>query len=141
MSSSWLRSIFEREGRVDDVFISKKIRKFKKDALGFVRFRSCQDVVNAIINLNGFLVRGLRLRVSMATFKRQNSTIKGHVTGYRRIKIPSFRDQRKYSEVLMGKQHQALKGEWGNNVIPILLTHNAAENRETVKMLEHTIIA
>ena len=66
MASSWLRIIFEKEGSVDDVFISKKFRKFRNEAFDFVTFRGLQDARNAIKNLNGFAVRGMKLRVSVA---------------------------------------------------------------------------
>ncbi|XP_057540573.1 uncharacterized protein LOC130818419 [Amaranthus tricolor] len=68
MTSRWLRSIFEKDGCVDDVFISKKIRDFTYDAFGFVRFSSVQEAENAISNLNGLVVRGRKLRVSMAKY-------------------------------------------------------------------------
>ena len=76
MSTSRLRIIFEKEGCVEDVFISKKAKKFKKEAFGFVRYARLQETRNAIIYLDGFAVSGMRLRFSMARYKKGGSTIR-----------------------------------------------------------------
>ena len=65
-----LRKIFETEGRVSDVFISRKSRNFRREAFGFVRFFNRHDARNAILNLDGFVFKGIRLSVSMAKFSK-----------------------------------------------------------------------
>ena len=52
----------------------------------------------------------------------------------------SFRDHRKYSEVLTGKQLTP-KDDEVTNAIPICFTLKAAENKDVGKMLDHAIIA
>ena len=58
MTSQWLKIIFEKEGCVDDVFISKKVKKFRKEAFGFVRYTNVQDARRAITNLDGLPCEG-----------------------------------------------------------------------------------
>ena len=145
MTPSWLRTIFERQGRVDDVFISRKPRKFSKDAFGFVKFRSLQDARRAIKILDGFELRGKRLRVWMARYQKggssfQNKTVR-QGAGYRRIVNPSFRDHRKYAEVLKDNQLLVPDENRNNNIIPIYFTLNSSENKEVVQMLDHAVIA
>ena len=50
------------------VFISHKIRRFKKEAFGFVRFAALHEAKNAICHLDGLWVKGGKLRVAMARF-------------------------------------------------------------------------
>ena len=106
-----LRKIFEVEGRVNDVFISRKARKFRREAFGFVRFYNRQDARNAVRNLDGFVMKGMRLSVSMAKYNKRGGSFRdlnppseGKTAAFRKINNPAFRDQRKYAEVLMGKQ-------------------------------------
>ena len=143
-----LRKIFENEGRVNDIFISRKARKFRREAFSFVRYYNLQDAKNAVRNLDGFEVKGMRLSVSMAkynkggvSFKKLNSPSEEKAAGFRRITKPFFRDQRKYAEVLMGKQKVVSKGDEGKKAIPINFTIEAVENKEIVKMLDQAIIA
>ena len=128
------------------MFISRKIRKFNKEAFGFMRFKRLEDAINAIRKLNGFPVRGRMLKVLMAryskdgiSFKRKNHNAED--PGYRRIINSSFRDHRKYSDVLMGEQQKSSTAVRGTNVIPIMFTINAAENKKTVKLLDYAIPA
>ena len=97
-----MHDIFDKQGCVDDDFISKKIRKFIKEAFGFVRFRrTLQDAINAIRELNGLPVRGLRLRISMARYNKGGTSLKLKNTtkevpyyGNRWIKNTSFREKK-----------------------------------------------
>ena len=87
-------------------------------------------------------MNGTKLKVSMARYNKGGSAInfqkaypKEKPSGVRLIKKPSFRDNRKYSNVLTGKQTLASKKDIGDNVIPFCFTLNATENCETAKML------
>ena len=53
----------------------------------------------------------------------------------------SFRDHRKFSDVLQGKKPNPPKVEGKGNIIPISFTLNVVENIETSNMLEHGLIA
>ena len=75
ISSGWLRFIFEKVGRVEDVFISAKARKFRKEAFGFVRYTRLQDAKNAINRLDGLALKGMRLKVSLARYSKGGSAI------------------------------------------------------------------
>ena len=148
MSPSWLKSIFEKDGLVEDVVIAKIARKHINAVFGFVRFSKFQDAKKAINRLNGFAVRGAKLRVSMAKYNRDGSVIKKQKaiveetsSGFRMINTPSFTDQRKYSEVLMGKQSLIVNETRGLNVIPLCFTMNAVENEEIFVLLNRAIIA
>ena len=148
LSNQALRSIFEIAGRVIDVFISRKARKFRKEAFGFVRFSKLKDAKYAIHNLDGFEVNGRRLSVSMAKYRKGGALIERRwppaeqLTNMdRRIKNPSLRENRKYIDVLMGKKQSLPKEDEVIKTIPISVTIHAAENEETVNMLNQAIIA
>lgn len=145
LTPSWLITFFEGVGRVDDVFLSKNARNFTKDAFGFVRFRRLQDARRAIETLDGFEVRGRRLNASMARYQIGGSRFENKPVrqgaGYRRIVNPSFRDHRKYAEVLKDNQLLVPDENRNNNIIPIYFTLNSSENKEVVQMLDHAVIA
>ena len=148
MSLNLLRCLFEKYGYVEDVFISKKPRKHKLGAFGFVRLTHLQDARMAKNYLNGFVVCGSKLTVSLAKynkdgsiFKNQNSCFNGCLNQPREIKKPSFRDHRKDSDVLIGKQKVNPNVNNDLNIIPICFTVNAIENVDTVKMLDKAVIA
>ena len=63
------------------------------------------------------------------------------VLSNREIRNPSFRDQRKYSDVLIGKQQLVSKADEGSKTIPICFTLNVSENRELTSMLGRAVIA
>ena len=130
------------------MFISKKIKKFKKEAFGFVRYANRQEARNAIKHLDGFAVKGMKLKVLMARYNKEGSTMKtpkSHsnekASGTRVIKKPSFREHRTYFDVLSGKRKLVSNVDEGDKTIPICFALNASENIETVKMLDHAIIA
>ena len=147
LSPAWLRSIFDKVGRVADVFISRRIRKFSKETFGFVRFRTLQEAKFAIEKLHDFQIRGRNLQVSLARYYKGgaailNQTPKTKQLGVVKKKItnPAFRDHRKYSEALMGKHSSESKKRREGTTIPINFTINAAEDIKLVSMLEQAII-
>lgn len=52
------------------VFISRKIRKNSKAAFGFVRYCRTSDAEKAIRNLDSHVIKGLKIRVSMAKYDK-----------------------------------------------------------------------
>ncbi|KAK8675583.1 hypothetical protein V6N13_033649 [Hibiscus sabdariffa] len=62
-----LGHVFARYGDVVDVFIARKLSKAGKK-FGFVRFKKQEDANRAIVSLNGFVLNGAKLSVSMAKF-------------------------------------------------------------------------
>ncbi|CAO2820630.1 unnamed protein product [Amaranthus hypochondriacus] len=103
-----LRSLFEQEGVVSDVYISGKVRKNKDVGFGFIRFQLEENAASAIRNLDGFSLHGHKLKVTMAKFQKGGKpvTVKNAPkrTVNHRIEHPAHRDQRRYSEALEGKQ-------------------------------------
>ena len=75
MSPLWLRDVFGKAGRVTDAFISKKERRFKTNAFGFVRFATLKEASNAIESLNGWQVKGSTLSVELAKFHKGGEAI------------------------------------------------------------------
>lgn len=111
MAREWLLDVFSEYGKVEDIYISKKIRETKRDAFGFVRYRRKLEALEAIKNLNGREVKGKSMVVSMAKYYKGGALIKRPIPmeHEKRIKYPAFRDGRRYAEVVQGKQ-----GEQGN---------------------------
>lgn len=112
-----LRKIFEKEGKVIDVFISRKSRPQKNYAFGFVRFESEAEAKRAILHVNGFEVDGMKLKIAVAKYNKVGRPFDIHGARHiearpkanRRIKNPSFRDNRKYSEVLLGRKKEVME--------------------------------
>ncbi|CAO2834922.1 unnamed protein product, partial [Amaranthus hypochondriacus] len=106
-----IRELFEKEGMVSDVYISGKHRKNKKFSFGFVRYVRGEEAENAIKQFQGYCLKGSVLRVSLAKFQKGGKPIvKGVETGQKgnvkkkEILSPAHRDNRSYSDVLMGKR-------------------------------------
>ncbi|CAO2815927.1 unnamed protein product [Amaranthus hypochondriacus] len=106
MAKEWLWDVFSEYGKVEDIFISKKVRKSKRDAFGFVRYKKKHGALEAIKYLNGREVKGKKMVVSMAKYYKGGEPIKRSVAMENdiRIKSPAFRDGRRYVEVVKGKQ-------------------------------------
>ena len=125
-----------------------KPRKHKKGVVGFVRFTNLHNAMDAKNRLNGFAVSGSKLSVPLAKynkdgseFKNQRSCVNGISSQFREIRKPSFRDHRKYFDVLIGKQEMIPKEDRELKIIPICFTLIAIENEDTVKMLDKALIA
>ena len=59
----------------------------------------------------------------------------GKAAAFRKITKPSFRDQRKYAEVVMGKKKISSK-VIADKTIPVNFTIEVSENKEIVKLLD-----
>ncbi|CAO2815926.1 unnamed protein product [Amaranthus hypochondriacus] len=108
-----LRKMFEEAGIVSDVYISGKKRLNKNVNFAFVRYRSVMEAKKAIQLLDGKDVYGNKLGVSMAKFQKKDFPIDKGGPSIKHTKVvknrefkQSFRDQRRYSDVIMGAQRE-----------------------------------
>ncbi|CAO2830824.1 unnamed protein product [Amaranthus hypochondriacus] len=77
-STKFLWWLFQKEGMVLDVYISKKRRANKKEGFGFVRFKNIKDAEKAIVNLDGVKLANSKIRVSMAKYKKNGTPFMHH---------------------------------------------------------------
>lgn len=114
------RNLFTEVGEVIDVFISKKSRRNSKDGFGFVRFGTKALSMPAIVKFNGHLIKGKKLRISLAKYDRNGVSFPkpahlGDSPNCRRwIDRPAFRDSRKYSKVV-AVNHKVMRGKPGTH--------------------------
>ena len=117
-----------------DLFISAKTRRYKNENFGFVRFNDLTEAEEAISVLNGYAVRGRKLWVAMAKYgkdgipvgnrisnvEKEQMKMNGSGTGKKQDEKNSdcfrnrntkhtFRDGRRYSDVVAGIQKQVEK--------------------------------
>ncbi|CAO2836284.1 unnamed protein product [Amaranthus hypochondriacus] len=108
-----LRSLGEKFGPVVDAFISRKERKNTKLAFGFVRYNHGDCAKEAITKIHGQDFFGLKLRVSWAKYGRDGRPVQrttnnegdGVPKTRRPILSPALRDNRRYSEVVIGTKN------------------------------------
>lgn len=145
-SSEWIGEIFAAFGEVVDLFISRKSRPVCKDTFGFVRFQRLSEAEAAMNKMDGVLVKGKRIRVSMAKYDKAgrsfpttvpaNANANQNANGgeSRRIMTPSFRDQRNYADVVMGKPKPVLEQEEGsiNSLIDVNVRENLMSTEQQV---------
>ena len=119
MTRDWLWQLFQYEGEVVDVFMSRKQRKSSTQPFAFVRFSQLKGAQKAIDSMHGLEVRGSILSVKMAEYKRseiQRSDSKkqkiadypkdGNIDGDK-----TFVGQRSFRDVVMGESsRQGLQG-------------------------------
>ena len=152
MTTATLRNHFQRCGKVVDLFISTKIRKYCNVWFGFVRYETLQEARNAIEYFNGLSVNGRELKVSMARYEKGGApvqksqyTTENKQSGTNRIMNPALRDSRKYSEVVMCLRKRLKKIESilerDNDTIPVTHSLNVKENPEIASMLNRSVIA
>ena len=70
MTKARLWQIFKFEGRIIDIYISRKVRKTLAQPFAFMRWRTKEDAVRAVKNINGQVVRDCLIEVKEAEFKR-----------------------------------------------------------------------
>ncbi|CAO2817552.1 unnamed protein product [Amaranthus hypochondriacus] len=110
ISPDWLHDLFSEYGAVEDVFVSKKIRKSCRDAFGFVKFKKSKDAQTAIIKLNGHVIKNSKIKVTVARYGRDGKEVQKKGSGVNQVEVPSkqrrgieypsHRDGRKYAEVV-----------------------------------------
>ncbi|CAO2827764.1 unnamed protein product [Amaranthus hypochondriacus] len=155
ISREWVYDIFSDCGKVDDTYISKKVRMNTSDGFGFVRYRKMEDARRAVEKFNGHTIKGLKLSVSFARYDKNGRSFKSrasklgmnnYVAGTKvGIRYPSFRDKRQYVEVVKGKQ--IIKEGQNMNISPNKNpTLDKEENtgnheQETLKVAENPTMA
>ena len=154
LARAWLRGLFERCGKVIDLFISTKLRPSKDVSFGFVRYGSVAEAESAINRFNGYAVRGIKLAVSMARYNRNGMPISLEVhenespkqntrNTNRTIASPAKRDQRLYADVVVGVKNNgpALGGVSKNdNTIPVTHSIHVKDNHEMCQLLHNAVI-
>ena len=83
MNWSWLRQIFRGEGKVSDVYVSHKNRRFYNCKFGFVRYKTIEEATRAVNNLNGLWIRGKRIMVSFARYGKKEVLRNGSDHSYK----------------------------------------------------------
>ncbi|CAO2817424.1 unnamed protein product [Amaranthus hypochondriacus] len=104
-----LRRIFERHGKVMDIYISGKKRMNSVTSFGFVRYGSLEEATNVMEKLNGIKLHGSILKVNLAKFRKGGVPVHSNKQQTRvervashGVKYPAHRDHRKYEEVVIG---------------------------------------
>lgn len=69
MDEDWLSQLFSKHGLVLDTFIPRKRSKRFGTKFGFIRFKTRDEALEAIADLNGLLIRGRRILVKFAAFE------------------------------------------------------------------------
>ena len=163
LDRAWFRRLFERCGVVVDLFISAKTRRYKNENFGFVRFNDLTEAEEAISVLNGYAVRGRKLWVAMAKYgkdgipvgnrisnvEKEQMKMNGSGTGKKqdeknydcfrnRNTKHTFRDGRRYSDVVAGIQKQVEKKL---NAIPVTHSINVREDTKIASSMKMAIIA
>ncbi|MED6173107.1 hypothetical protein PIB30_056245 [Stylosanthes scabra] len=70
VTRTWLWEAFSSTGRVVDVYLSRKIRKSNQLGFAFIRYKSKEEVLRTIEQLDGWIVRGCSLKVTESRYKR-----------------------------------------------------------------------
>ena len=144
MTTSWLWQICGFEGRVVDVFLSRKKRASKPFPFAFVRFLNKQDATEAITNLNGLRVRGCSLEVKEARYKRfgedQNKECSSYEMEYeedgRKGLWGNRCDGRTFKDVVLQKKKQAERRE----DLPTCTVNGRARVQKDRDKVEKTIV-
>ena len=119
MTKSWLWQIFQHEGKVIDIFMSRKKRRTNNKPFAFVRFALLKEAQAAVKNIHRIDIRGCRITVSMAEYKRCNRQgseptwrMKGaHQITNTRGEREAGRDGRSYRDVVAQKGEKKHEGE------------------------------
>ena len=69
MTLDWLRQMFEFEGKISDIYMSRRRRRMSNAPFAFVRFYQKGEAERAIKNLHGLVIRGHKLRANEAKYK------------------------------------------------------------------------
>ncbi|CAO2834640.1 unnamed protein product [Amaranthus hypochondriacus] len=133
ISKEWLWDVFAEHGGVNDIFISRKRRPANSNAFGFVRFNKSEDARVAIEKLNGRIIKGKKMAVTIAKYNRAESRgqnprpqSKAQPVKKHRIITPANRDSRMYVDVVRGSKR-------GENHVQGKMT----ENRDVFSVQEN----
>ena len=70
MDKRWLKQLFGYEGQITDMYISRKQRRTNSNTFVFVRFVKEEAAQRAMQKMDGMEIRGCKLAVSLAKFRR-----------------------------------------------------------------------
>ena len=71
MDRGWLKQIFDYDGQITYMFISRKHRRANSKPFAFVRYAKLEVAEIVVKNMNGVVIRGCKLKVYMAKFKSE----------------------------------------------------------------------
>ena len=69
MDKAWLWQVFKLQGKVVDIYMSRKKHVSTKTPFAFVRLSHLKEVQATIENPNGTVIRECKIRVSMAEYR------------------------------------------------------------------------
>ena len=118
MSKSWLWQLFGYEGKVVDVILSWKKRKNNQQPFAFVRFAKLHEAKKAINNLNDVDVRGCKIKVSLAEYRRKMDSQKDrfvNMTSNWTRKMETLRDGtrtqgKSYKDAILDGNRKGVRG-------------------------------
>ncbi|MED6136069.1 hypothetical protein PIB30_052486 [Stylosanthes scabra] len=67
----WLWKVFSSTGRVEDIYLSIKVRKGNPLRFAFIIFKTREEARRAIEQLDGWIVWGCRISVSESKYRRK----------------------------------------------------------------------
>ncbi|CAO2840902.1 unnamed protein product [Amaranthus hypochondriacus] len=116
-----LRNLFEKQGKVRDIYVSGKRRKLVKESFGFVRYSTMREAQEAINKLDGVVVHGVKLKVSMAKYYKGGvPAVNEHEKSQKQPPLkkgvlnPALRDQRSYRDIVQGSNAR----QWHRKEVP-----------------------
>ncbi|MED6177440.1 hypothetical protein PIB30_098164 [Stylosanthes scabra] len=124
-----LRRIFEREGNVVDVFISRKRRRANPSIFAFVRFNAKEGAVRAVQNLDGVFVGTRRMLEGGGEQMRGSGLESGDEVkgkGKEKVESGSNSKQGEGKKVIEVEESEPLKKVLGRSIV--------AESVETIKL-------
>lgn len=141
-----VRRLFETIGTVADVYLSGKHKKNMKVGFGFVRFFNGEEAAKAIKVLDGRVLHGHKLRVSLAKYQKnvQNNDSRSakEQMGKRNNDLRverlisnrnnALRDHRSYSDALLGSPNGQQPEENGDAVS----SNEQMNGLECIKLIE-----
>ncbi|KAH7842865.1 hypothetical protein Vadar_009918 [Vaccinium darrowii] len=75
MDVGWLRQLFRPYGCVEDVYMPSKRSSSFNTKFGFIRFKRREEAMNAIEDLDGFMIRNFKIVVQFAKYSKNSSSM------------------------------------------------------------------
>ncbi|MED6123887.1 hypothetical protein PIB30_053869 [Stylosanthes scabra] len=73
----WLWKVFSSTGKVEDIYMSKKVRRNNPLKFAFIRYRTKEEIRRTIERLNGWIVWGCRMSLTELRYRRFGGKGKG----------------------------------------------------------------
>ncbi|KAH7847538.1 hypothetical protein Vadar_027312 [Vaccinium darrowii] len=88
MDVGWLRQLFRPYGCVEDVYMPCKRSSSFNTKFGFIRFKRREEAMNAIEDLDGFMIRNFKIVVQFAKYSKNSSSMSQKVIeGDKKVKL------------------------------------------------------